>query len=274
MYEDAGREARRLQKNTLIRNHLRNLIILGIPLDAIYNGAFCPGCRVRMLDEEGSFGITGVIGVERVEVVALSYVLDGYMYGLVTDARSNVPDPPPGVLPIQLPRRIFRIERRRSCRVTCSADEPVKVVVRSKGEETETEATVMSEDSAALLLTPLAPVPALDSAVTLDMDLPGLGVATVTGTVRFVRDSSGGQGLVVRFDEMSESDREMLRRYVRARQFETLPDGGDTRESGFVVARQIGGRRHLFWCPSNLLGTIKVTDEALDVISVDGLEFL
>jgi hypothetical protein len=51
-------------------------------------------------------------------------------------------------------------------------------------------------------------------------------------------------------------------------------DGKEKRESSFILTKRAGGRKHVFWCPAHLLGSIDVFDEALEVVSVDALEFL
>ena len=262
-------------KNRLIRNHLRNMIILGIPMQAMCGGVLYPNCRLRILDGE-IFGLAGVNGTIEPGSTSLSYTLDGYIYGFETDVTTK--DEEAGAydaLPIRLPKKIARIERRKSYRVTCFQDEPVAVSLLLESGEVKAEAIAVSEESIGLSLPADTLEVKLDSIVALRIDLPRLGDVSAGGSIRFIRDSSGNQGLVVRLNEMSDADRDRLRRYIRGRRVETR-EGTEpgTRESGFVIAKYLGGRKYLFWCPAHLLGNIDVMDEALDVVSVDTLEFL
>jgi c-di-GMP-binding flagellar brake protein YcgR len=262
-------------KNDLIRNHLRNMIILGIPMHAMCGGMFFPGCRLRTLDD-GSFGIAGPSLIKEDVDVSLTYTNDGYVYGFETKPAARDCDPSAEEpLPLHLPERIVRIERRKSYRATCPEDEPVTVLVNFGGREARAEAVVISEESIGLSLPPETSALAVDSIVTITVCLPRLGDVAATGTVRFIRDSSGNRGLVVRFDEMPDDDRELICRYVRTRQIvEKAGDRAEGRESGFLVARHADGHKHAFWCPPRLLGSIDVLDEALEVVSVDALRYL
>jgi len=252
------------------------MIILGIPMRAIWGGAFFPSCRLRILDDRDAFGLVGASGPREAGRIALAYTLDGYVYGLETGVAATDDVVSEGeALPIHLPQRIARIERRKSYRVTCPGDEPVKVLVRFRDEGTETEAVVISEDSIGFSLPLEASAFVIDSTVAMTIGLPRLGDIHAAGTVRFIRDSSGNQGLVVRFDEVSDPDRGLLRQYIRSHQIKTSTgDRAERRESSFIVTKQTDGRKHVFWCPAHLLGSIDVFDEALEVVSVDALEFL
>jgi hypothetical protein len=261
-------------KNNLIRNHLRNTIIIGIPMQVICDGAFFPGCRLRTLDD-GSFGVTGPSRAREDSSAAFSYIIDGYVYGFETKTTGSFEPSTDAPMPLRLPERIVRIERRKSYRATCPDDEPVTVLVTSRGQETRADAIVISEESVGLSLPPETSPVAIDSTVSMTVSLPRLGQIDVRGTVRFVRDTSGSTGLVVRFDEVSDPDRALLQRYVRMRQIEEQAgDRGERREGGFLVTRRVDARRVGFWCPAQLLGSIDVLDEALEVVSVDALEYL
>ena len=263
-------------KNGLIRNHLRNMIILGIPMRAIWEGAFFPDCRLRISDDGDSFGLVGASGLRKTGRIALAYTLDGYIYGLETaTAASNNSVSVVEMQPIDTPERIARIERRKSYRATCPEDEPVKVLVNFGVAGTETEAIVISEDSIGLSLPPEASAFGMGSTVTMTIGLPRLGDIDAAGTVRFIRDSSGSQGLVIRFDDIGDADRGLLRRYVRSREIKARAgNGSERRESSFIVAKRSDGLKHIFWCPAHLLGSIDLLDEALEVASVDALDFL
>lgn len=264
---------RGLLKGGLIKNHLRNMLILGIPMNAVCGGMLFPRCRLRFLDGD-AFAVAGASRAGGDDRMALAYTIDGYIYGLETVVASECRPSSSEALPILLPQRISRIERRRSYRVSCPEDEPVAVLLASETQEVKTDAVVISDESVALSLPPDAAV-GIDSLVAMTLCLPRLGDITVKGTVRFIRDSSGNQGLVVRFDEVSDADRDLLRRYIRTRQIADRPDeGGGRRESGFMVTKSFDGRKHVFWCPAHLLGSMDVVDEALQVISVDALDFI
>jgi hypothetical protein len=263
-------------ENHLIRNHLRNMIILGIPMHAICGGSLFPSRRLRILDDKETFGLAGACVIKDVGRITLAYTIDGYIYGLETgvaptDGRASLGE----VLPISLPGRICRIERRKSYRVTCPEDEPVRIIVRSKDNEIETEVLVVSEDSVGLSLSPETSAPVIDSTVTMAIGLPRLGEIVATGRVRFIRDSSGSQGLVVRLEEMSEPHRSLLRQYVRSRRIRAQAgDGAEQREGSFILTKASNGRKQVYWCPAHLLGSIDLFDEALEVVSVDTLEYL
>ena len=252
------------------------MLILGIPMHVIYGGSLFPSCRLRIVGDTGTFAIAGICDVKNASKIALAYTIDGYIYGLETDvAEVHESNPVVDALPIRLPLRIFRIERRKSYRATCPKDEPVRVVLLSGDGEAKTEALVVSEDSMGLSLPPGASVPAIGSVVTLSVSLPHLGNIVATGSVHFIRDSSGNQGLVVRLAEMTDPDLNLLRQYVRSRRIEArADDGAERRESSFIVTRTYNGRKHAFWCPAHFLGSIDMLDEALKVVSVDALEFL
>jgi hypothetical protein len=178
-------------------------------------------------------------------------------------------------VPVSLPERIVRIERRKSYRVTCPEDEPVEVSLLFESGEAKAEAIAISEESVGLSLPADTLEMKIDSDVTLRIGLPRQGDIVAEGTIRFIRDSSGNQGLVVRLNEMSDANRDRLRRYIRTCRVKTrVRVEPGTRESGFVITKYFGNRKHLFWCPAHLLGSIDVMDEALEVVSVDTLEFL
>lgn len=255
------------------------MIILGIPMHAMCGGMFFADCRLRTLDD-GSFGVVGTPLVGEDEDIALAYTNDGYVYGFETKTTRTGAEADHGPstvepLPVSLPERIVRIERRRSYRATCPEDDPVTVVLGSGIEEAKGVALAISEESVGLALPPGTPFPEIDSIVTMVVSLPRLGDITATGTVRFIRDVSTDRGLVIVFDEMSKPDRNLLRHYIRVRRIdEQKGESTEGREGGFLVTRRAGGQKHSFWCPAQLLGRIDVLDEALEVVSVDALRYL
>ena len=264
-------------KKHLIKHHLRNMIILGIPVRALLCGAFYPGCRLRLRDDGESFGLVGVSsGEPRPGRIVLTYTIDGYIYGFETDVTgTDNPDGEDDLLCIGLPQKIVRIERRKFCRVASPENQPLKVIALLGSEAIEAHAIAMSEEHIGLVLPMVHPGLAVDAALTLWISLPGLGEVTAKGAVCFLRDASGAQGLVVGLDEMAEPDRGVLGRYVRSREVEMhARDGTPRRESGFIVTRNSGQGSHVFWCPAPLMESIRATGVALDVASVDAVDYL
>ena len=263
-------------KNNLIKCHLRNLIILGIPVRALRSGAFYPGCRLRLRDDGESFGLLGASGDPRPGRIVLTYTIDGYMYGFETDVTgTDNLDEEGDFLCIGLPQKVVRIEKRKLCRVASPENQPVKVIVLLGGEETEAQAIAMSEEHIGLVLPIARRGLTVDTALTLRISLPGFGEVTGKGVVCFLRDASGAQGLVVGLEEMGEPDRGLLGRYVRWREVETYArNGTPRRESGFIVTRYSAQGSHVFWCPAPLMASIQVTDVALEVASVDAIDYL
>ena len=238
-------------------------------------GAFSPVAGSVFFEEKELFGLAGASDLKDGEKIALTYTIDGYLYGFETAvAVTGTETSSEGVLTIHPPRRIFRIERRKSYRAACPEDEPVKVLVHSGDEEIRTEALVISEESVGLSLPDDISIPAIDSSLTMTIGLPRIGDIQGAGTVRFIRDSSGSQGLVVRLDTMSDSDRDLLHQYLRSRRIETRNAEPDRREGSFLVTRHSNGRTYVFWCPALLMASIHLFDEALDVMAVETIEFL
>jgi hypothetical protein len=263
-------------KNNLIKCHLRNLIILGIPVRALRSGAFYPGCRLRLRDDGESFGLLGASGDPRPGRIVLTYTIDGYMYGFETDVTgTDNLEGEADFLCIGLPQKIVRIEKPIFCRVMSPENQPVKVTAIPGSEEIEAHAIAMSEEHLGLVLSVPHPGFAIDTVLTLTITLPGLGEVAAKGAVRFLRDSSGAQGLVVGLDEMAEPDRGLLGRYVRSREVEMhARNGTPRRESSFIVTRNSEQGSHVFWCPAPFMGSFRATDVALDVASVDAVDYL
>ena len=264
-------------KKHLIRHHLRNMIILGIPVRALRRGAFYPGCRLRLRDDGESFSLVGAsAGDPRPGRIILTYTIDGYIYGFETDVTGiDSPDGEDDALRIGLPHRIVRIERRRFCWFTSPENQQVKVIALLGSEEIEAHAIAMSEEHIGLVLPIAHPGFIVDAALTLRISLPGLGEVAAKGTVCFVRDAFGAQGLVVGLDEMAEPDRILLGRYVRSREVEMhARSGTPRRESGFLLTRNSAQGSHAFWCPAPLMGSIRALGVALDVASVDAVDYL
>jgi len=263
-------------ENRLIRHHLRNIIILGIPLRALRGGAFYPGCRLHLRDDGESFGLLGVSSDPGPGRIVLTYTIDGYLYGFETDVTgTDNADEEGNFLCIGLPQKIVRIERRKLCRVMSPENQPVKVIARLGDEEIEAHAIAMSEEHIGLVLPIARRGLAVDMALTLRISLPGFGEVKAKGVVRFLRDASGTQGLVVGLEEMGEPDHGLLGGYVRSREVEThARNGTPRRESGFTVTRYSAQGSQVFWCPAPLMASIQVTDVALEVASVDAVDYL
>jgi hypothetical protein len=262
-------------QGSIERNHLNNVIILGIPVRVIYGGSFFPSCGLHVLEHGRSFVLTGPCPQPRIETMALSYSLHGCIYGfeanLVGESATVTEQ---GRLRIGIPKRIARLERRKSYRVSCAGVAPVGVGVRWKDERIETRAVDISRHSIGLLLTERFPAFAVDSSIALAIRFPVLGDIFVTGTVRALRDSNGAQEMGVHFNAPSSPDQAILNQYIRLRERELgrAEYRSHGKPDGFMITKSFGGKPSVFWCPESLLESIKSSGGAFEMTPVDVID--
>lgn len=261
---------------------LRDLIILSVPVRAIRGNTFYPNCSLRISPDGKSFGLVGLSSGGGSHKIAVSYSLDGYIYGFETRAAITDGLGHTGELThIGPPRRIARIERRKSFRVTCPKKEPVIVEVEWQGRSVETRAIDISRRSIGLAGVPGMPDFAIGSPLTMKIHLPSVASILAAGTVRAVRDAGATRDLGIHFDRVSEPDGALLDMYVSPRENKaarkarvTGETGRRAREKSFVVTQESDQGKVSYWCPESLIGSILETEPRPEVMPVDLIDFL
>jgi hypothetical protein len=236
-----------------MKDHLRRIADLRVPIYVIYNkgGDKISGCRLVFDDD-----LLLICGIsENVPIIgtsiSASYDLDvcscTFQAKVMTSIKKALSEV---TISLELPKRIAKIEKRKTLRVNCLDADLVTVGVTMRGKTIRVHAFDISRSGIGLILPGSLSCTAREN-IGLEIDLPKMCRIKVSGKIVFLRQMIDQARLGIKFEHISEDNENAIGQYVHLQTLRLRKRSSSAKgeqESIFVIKQVFGAETRLFVC--------------------------